>query len=589
MFTNNPCSFSSALHKAAGLVLIGLAVLSVFLVYPSSASETDNTTPSPVSIVDNQTLQNLSGTIAPDVVTRASKLKPIDMTVNISGLEKWELQVIEKLAQAASYMDTAHWQQSDPLGKSLYWELASANDSLKQAAAFLVRVNHGRWDRFKNFEAFVGNESRPAGSFVFPQDLSRQELDNYIADHPDEKDALLSPYTVIRRDNGRLVAAPYHEAYSRYVTPAADLLDQAANLSQNESLKTYLKLRAQALRTDDYYQADLAWIDLNSRIDLDIGPIESYDDNLTGQKTFYQANVMIVDQEASRTLGAFKQSIPELQRNLPVSSEYKPNQTGTLTTMEIVQNVYRTGHPRAGSIPVAYSLPNDPRVWAEKGTKKVLMRNSIEARRTAVLEPLGRVVLDNQTAGYITQEGYFNWLLMHEISHTLGPRMVKSDGQEQTVRQSLGEYYSPIEEGKADIVGLYSLVYLRDMGIVSDRLESLYTGYLIEALRSVRFGEGSAYGQIRLAAWNYLMERDALYLDPGSNRFHMDTEKMTDAVEDLAETLLTIEGKGDKKDAADFLDNYSKVGPELQTLLDKANDEVPIEVVPLYPMWEKAE
>ncbi|MCK9442410.1 MAG: hypothetical protein M0Q13_13450 [Methanothrix sp.] len=565
----------------------GLAVIFVFMLYPSFASETGNTIISPESKAKDPTPQILVDTIAPDVVERESKLKPIDMTVNISSLEDWEIEVVEKLVQAASYMDAAHWQQSDPLGETLYQQLSSSNNSIERAAAFLIRVNHGRWDRFKNFEAFVGTDPRPEGGFVFPQDLSRQELDKYIADNPQEKDALLSPYTTVLRDGDRLVAVPYHEVYSQYVMPAADLLDQAADLSQNESLKTYLKLRAQALRTDDYYQADLDWLDLNSRIDLDIGPIESYDDHLTGQKAFYQANVMIVDQEASKTLDQFKQAIPDLQRNLPVAAKLKPNQTSTLTAMEIVQNVYRTGHPRAGSVPVAYSLPNDPKVWEDKGTKKVLMHNSIEARRNVVLEPLGRAILDNQTAGYITSEGYFNWLLMHEITHTLGPKKVELDGQEITVRQALGEYYSPIEEGKADIGGLYSLEYLRDRGMVSENLESPYTGFLIEALRSIRFGEGSAYGLIRSAAWNYFVEKGALYLDPDSGRFHMNMDKMTAATRDLAETLLIIEGNGDKKAASDFLDRYSKVEPQLQALLDKANEEVAVEVVPMYPHWER--
>ena len=590
MFMNSdPRNFSFPVFKAAELMSIGLAVLLVFMLHPSFASETGNIILNQESKIYDSISQNLSTNIAPDVMKRASKLKPIDMTVTINGLEEWEIQVIDKLVQAASFMDTAHWQQSDPLGDTLYRELASSNNSLEHAAAFLVRVNHGRWDRFNNFEPFVGNESRPPGGFVFPQNLTRQELDKYIADHPEAKEALLSPYTVIRRDGDKLIAVPYHEVYRKYVMPAADLLDQAANLSQNQSLKTYLKLRAQALRTDDYYQADLAWLDLNSSIDLDIGPIESYDDNFTGQKAFYQADVMIVDQEASKTLGKFKQSIPDLQRNLPVASEYKPNQTGTMTAIEIVQSVYRAGLPRAGYITVAYSLPNDPKVWEAKGTKKVLMRNSIETRRNVVLEPLGMAILDNQTAGYIDRDGYFDWLLMHEIAHTLGPRKVKSGGQEQTVRQALGEYYSPIEEGKADIVGLYNLAYLRHMGIVSESLESQYTGYLTEALRSMRFGEGSAYGLIRSAAWNYFMESGALYLDSNSGRFHMDIDKMTPAIRDLAETLLTIEGMGDKKAAVEFLDHYAEADPKLHALLEKANEEVPIEVVPLYPQWERTE
>ena len=522
--------------------------------------------------------------IAPDIAERVARLKQIDMSEDIDryGLEDWERAVLEKLVQAATCMDGAYWQQVDPVGAKLYQMLADAVDPELKDVRFLIGVYFGRWDRFREFEPFVGTDLRPPGAFLYPADLARPELDQYIAAHPDRKEALLSAYTVVRRDGDELRAVPYHEAYAQFVLPAASLLDEAAAISRNESLKTYLKLRAQALRTDDYYQSDLAWLDLDSRLDITIGPIEVYDDQLTGQKTSYESNVMVVDRTASALLDGFKAAVPALQANLPVPAELKPDQAGTLTPMEIVREVYRTGHLRAGNMYVAYSLPNDPRVCAAKGVKKVIMRNFQEARLQTVLMPLAHAVLNEATAQQISADSYFTWLLMHEVSHSLGPRTVRKSGQELTIVQALGERYPPIEEGKADIAGLFNLPYLRKQGIVTGTLESHYVGYLSEALRAIRFGPGSAYGLIRSAAWNYFIEHGALRLDPASGRFTMDADKMTVAVKSLAAILLTIEGRGDALAAAVFLKNYAYVSPELKALLDKADMTVPVEFVPRY-------
>jgi len=522
--------------------------------------------------------------IAPDVTQRIAQLQLIDMSqsLDLDDLEDWEMAVLDKLIQAAAYMDAAYWQQVDPTGAVLYQKLAGATDPQLQDARFLMGVHFGRWDRFREFEPFVGTDPRPDGAFFYPPDLTREELDQYIAEHPDEKETLLSPYTVVRSDDDKLIAVPYHEAYALFVLPAANLLDQAAALAQNESLQTYLTLQAQALRTDDYFEANLAWLDLDSRLDLIIGPYEAYDDQLTGQKTSYEGIVMVVDRAASAMLEGFKAAIPALQANLPVPAEYKPDQAGALTPMEIIQNVYRTGFWRAGNQYVAVSLPNDPRVWEAKGVKKVIMRNFVEARRQVILTPLVQAVMDEEAARLMSADGHFNWLLMHEVSHGLGPRTVQRDGEEPTIGRVLGEYYAPIEEGKADIVGLYNLAYLLDQGLVTAPMEAYYVGYLSEVLRAVRFGSKSAYGLIRSAAWNYYVEQGALRFDAASGRFSLDADEMTQAVEELATRLLTIEGQGDTEAAADFLDQYAYVSPELQTLLDQANETVPIEFVPRF-------
>ncbi|MEI7902785.1 MAG: beta-Ala-His dipeptidase [bacterium] len=496
-------------------------------------------------------------------------------------LAPWEVQVVEKLIQAAAYMDAAFWQQVDPDGQVLLAGL-TGSDPASQAARLMVDANYGRWDRFDNFIPFAGNLPRPAGGYVYPPDLSKAELDAYLAAHPDEKDALLSPFTVVRRDGERLVATPYHVVYAAYVEPAAALLEEAAALSQNESLATYLRLEAQALRTDDYFDANMAWLDVDANLDVSIGPHETYDDQLTGQKTFYKANVLVVDRAAGAQLDKFKAAVPELQANLPVPPEFRPDQAGTLTPIELANDVRRSGQARSVMEGVAFSLPNDPLVWEAKGAKKVIMSNFVETRRRIVLGPLLAAIMDDEVNGWSSADGYFNWLLMHEVTHSLGPRTVVKDGEEITIRQALGEFYLPIEEGKADIAGLNNVVYLREHGIIDTPLEAHYAGYLSEALRSARFGPASAYGVIRSAAWNYFVEQGALSLDPTSGKFRVDMARMPQAVKDLAIKLLTIEGEGDAAAAKAFIDQYSYVGLDLQQLLDVANATVPIEFVPIY-------
>ena len=370
-------------------------------------------------------------------------------------------------------------------------------------------------------------------------------------------------------------------AYAKYVLPAAERLEEAAKLSQNASLTKYLQLQAEALRTDEYFEANLAWLDLDSNLDLSIGPHETYDDMLTGQKAFYKANVLIVDRAAETRLAKFEAAAPALQANLPVDPKYKPDQTGTMTPLVVADDIDRTGQSRAIMEGVAFSLPNDPKVWEAKGAKQVMMGNYLAARRSTVLLPLAQAILDPPAFGAMDPDTYFTWVLMHEVSHTLGPRTVKKGGTDMTVGEALGEYYSPIEEAKADIAGLYNVSYLLQQGIATGTLASYYAGYLAESLRSIRFGMGSAYGLERSAAWNVFVDQGALKLDASGERFVVDVDRMTAAIRGLLVQLLVIEGEGDTHAAAAYLGTYANVRPELKRLLDKTETTVPIEFVPV--------
>jgi len=520
---------------------------------------------------------------APDVMERAAQFASKDMSQSplAAGLVDWERAVLDKMMQAADDMDAVYWQQVDPEGEEIFRRLARAPGPENRAAAFLMDANYGRWDRFREYAPFVGTDPHPPGGSVYPADLTKAELDAYLVAHPEEKDAVLNPFTVIRRHHHRLVAVPYHVAYAKYVRPAADRLEEAAKLSRNASLTKYLQLQAEALRTDEYFEANLAWLDLDSNLDLSIGPHETYDDMLTGQKAFYKANVLIVDRAAGTRLAAFEAAAPALQANLPVDPKYKPDQTGTMTPLVVADDIDRTGQSRAIMEGVAFSLPNDPKVWEAKGAKQVMMGNYLAARRSAVLLPLAQAILDPAAFGAMDPATYFTWVLMHEVSHTLGPRTVKKGGTEMTVGEALGESYSPIEEAKADIAGLYNVSYLLQQGIATGTLVSYYAGYLAESLRSIRFGMGSAYGLARSTAWNVFVDQGALKLDASGERFLVDVDRMTAAIRKLLVQLLVIEGEGDTQAAAAYLGTYANVRPELKTLLDKTETTVPIEFVPV--------
>ena len=564
---------STALTCAAALAALGALWVSPALA-GSAASPPTNAAPV-VSPTD----------ISPDVVRRAAMLKPMDLSTSPleKGLTSWERAVVDKLKQAAVYMDQAFWQQVAPDKLPIFQALAGATSEPQKSARWMMDANYGVWDRFNNFAPFIGTQARPVGAYVFPADLTLDELNAYVAAHPEQKDQLFDPYTVVTRSGDKLVATPYHEVYAAYVGPTTDLLDEAAALCENASLKNYLTLQAQAMRTDQYFDADMAWLDLDSNLDVSIGAKETYDDQLTGQKTFYKINILLVDKTAAGTLDKFKAAVPDLQKNMPVPAEYRPDQTGTMTPITLVDDIRRAGQGRAVMEPVAFSLPNDPRVWAAKGAKKVMMGNYLQARRTTVLVPLAKVIMAPNAVKWMAPQTYFNWVLMHEIDHTLGPRTVTTSAGTVTVRQALGEQYQPIEEGKADIGGLYNIPYLQGTGVIKGTLRSHYMGYLSEALRSIRFGQGSAYGVIRLAAWSWFVEKGGLKFDAKGRHYDVNMAKMTPAVKDLLIKLVTIEGTGDADGAKAFFAQYSVISPQLQKLLDKADKTVPIEFVPVYP------
>ncbi len=525
--------------------------------------------------------------IAPDIAERVARLQPIDMSqgLDLSGLEDWEVAVLDRLIQAADYMEEIYWRQRSVEGAALRDRLELSDDPEDQALAHLLRLNAGPYDILSGEEPFIAGVSpMPPGAALYPPDLTAEELEAYVAAHPGEKDTLLSPYTVVRREGDKLVAVPYHQEYAVWVEPAARLLEEAAALTEEPSLRAYLLHRAQALRTDDYYQSDVDWVRLQGNLDVVIGPIEVYIDGLMGLKTAYQGVVMVKDPMETAKLAGYLDYLDEMQENLPVEATGKPSVAGLKSPLVVVQDIYRAGWIRHGPQVVAFVLPNDPKVQTEEGTKKVMLKPMLDAKAEHLMTPIAQRIIAEDQVQYVTAQGAFDHTLLHEISHALGPRQVTlADGTQAPVNAALKDRYSPIEELKADIVGLYNLAYLQDQGFFDEAvIPQHYASYLAGLFRGLRFGRTSAHGMARLMQLNYLLEHGGVTFDQDTGHYRIEIDQIDDVGADLAQVVLAIETEGDYDGAGALLDQYGQVSAQEQATLDALTD-LPIDIEPIYP------
>ncbi|MBI4536197.1 MAG: hypothetical protein HY708_07955, partial [Ignavibacteriae bacterium] len=384
-----------------------------------------------------------------DLNTRLSRLVQVPMHFDASKLPPQRKELLKTLVEAGKLLHDAYLHQVYPAGIALRDSLAQRDDELSRKLYRLIVRNGGPFDKMDHFKNFYGDFARPSGAAFYPSDLTKTEFEEYVAAHPEEAAALMSPYTVVKRDGERLKAVPYHEEYAQWVKPASDLLKSASTLTENSSLKRYLSSRADALLTDDYYQSDLDWIDLKDNdVDVIIAPYEVYEDGLMAIKASYEVTVEIKDNEESAKLDVYTQYLDELEQNLPHERKFKRSIKGLSSPMVIVTDIFRGGDIATGYQPVAANLPNDPRVQTTKGTKKTFWKNVMEARVNKIILPVGREVIASDQVKYITPQGVFNFVLMHELCHALGPQYVHGTNDTLSVNQGLKELYPAIEEGK---------------------------------------------------------------------------------------------------------------------------------------------
>jgi hypothetical protein len=519
--------------------------------------------------------------VAPDLAQRVAQFKRVPMRFDQKGLTPNEQKMVAKLIDAAGLLDDAYWRQSDPEGLKLYLSLANAKGPQELMLRRYLMINGGRFDLVNDNKPFVGTKAMPPGRGLFPEDLTKAEFDSYVAAHPEQKDALYNGQTLVRRGNGRLESVPYHMVYKEFVDPMAQDLREAAGLSTEPAFAKFLRMRADALQTDDYFASDVQWLDLeNPKFDVIFAPYETYLDSFLGVKTSYGASVVIRNDAESRRLAVFQQYVPELQEALPLAAADLPSKRGKQSPMEVVDAIYQAGDLRHGYQAVADNLPNDPRIHEQKGSKKIFWRNFNDARVNYIILPLAKRVMRADQAAMASGQGYLYETMLHEISHGLGPAYARTGKVD--IREAIGPQYSSLEESKADVVGELDLQWLINHGAMpNDERNKVYASFVAGIFRTVRFGIAEAHGQGQMMEFNYLLEKGALRQDPATKLYEVDFAKMPEAIASLAKELLEIEATGDRARAEAWFKKYAVMPPELTAALAKAND-IPVDFEPEY-------
>lgn len=493
----------------------------------------------------------------------------VTLSADLDGLSERQHEMLPLLIQAAQLMDELFWLQSWGERDAL---LSQIEDPATRELALL---NYGPWDRLNEDRPFIdGVGPRPAAGQFYPQDMSKAEFE--AAELPDKTGL----YTLLRRDDaGQLITVPYHEAYAPQLNKAAALLRQAAELAEDAGFKHYLELRADALLTDDYQPSDLAWMDMKTnRLDIVIGPIESYDDKLYGYKAAYEAFVLVKDVAWSERLARFAQYLPELQRELPVPDAYKQETPGSDADLNAYQALYYAGDANAGAKTIAINLPNDEAVQLAKGTRRLQLENAMQAKFDKILMPIAQELIAKDQLANVSFDAFFQNVMFHEVAHGLGIKNTL-DGS-GPVRKALKQYASSFEEGKADILGLYMVTKLAEKGELDpDKLMDNYVTFLAGIFRSVRFGASDAHGKANMLRFNYFRNHGAFERDADSGRYRVDFDKMQQAMTELSRTLLTIQGDGDFETAKKMTEELGIVDDALAADLQRLSQaSIPVDV-----------
>jgi hypothetical protein len=466
--------------------------------------------------------------------------------------------------------------------------LALYKGTRSQTLKDLLGIMGSRWDLLDQNRPFIGEEPMFPGHEFYPDDLTPAGLEQYLQKHPEDRAAIYNPYTVVKWKGDRLVAVPYHEEYKQFLQPMAQALRDAAALSDDAAFASFLRMRAAALLTDDYYQSDLAWLDLKDpRFDVIFAPYETYLDDLLGVKTSYGAAILIRNEEESRKLALYQKYVPDIQDALPLEAADRPSERGRVTPMEVMDAPFRAGDLRYGYQAVADNLPNDPRVHHEKGSKKIFFKNFMDVRVTGIVLPMAKRMIDPGQAEKVSAEGYLTATVMHEIAHGLGPSFARKNGQQVDIGAALGPVSSGLEEAKADAVGMFGLAWLVDHGVLpKNRLEEYYVSFVADFFRALRFGAGEAHGRAEMMEFNYLLEQRALARVNG--RYAIDYARMPAALAQLSRELLETEATGDRARAEAWFARYDKMPAELRTAL-AATADIPVDIRPTFSFPDKVE
>jgi hypothetical protein len=543
---------------------------------------------------ESRTPRNSGGRPVHNEAERAAFWKSVPVPFNKAGLTAREQQMVAKLADACRLMDTLYWHQSDLGGWAMYHTTQSA------VLAKLFSINGSRWDLIDENFPVIGEQPVVPGRELYPFGLTRAGMEQYAAAHPDAKAALYSPWTVVRSapldldpklsqpvvrgTPAKLYTYPYHEAFAKWLKPMAEDLRAAAKLSPDAAFAHYLNLRADALLSDDYYASDIAWLDLkNPKVDLIFAPYETYLDGLLGVKTSYGGAILIRNDAESRKLAMYQQQEAAMQQALPIPAADKPSKEGQATPMEVVDAPLRAGDLRYGYQAVADNLPNDPRVHAEKGSKKMFFKNFMDLRVNNVILPIaGKMLVPEQTKD-VSGEGYLTGVILHEISHGLGPAYAHIDGKQIAINEAIGPAYGGLEEAKADVTGIYLAKWLVDQKLLpASEMNGIYGSYVAGILRTLRFGTAEAHGRAMMMEFNYLLEHGALH-QGADGRYTVDYAAMPAAIAGISEALLMFEAHGDRAGVEAWYAKYDVMPASLTQALEATNG-IPVDVTPEFEL-----
>ena len=494
---------------------------------------------------------------------------PFALTGELGGFSANQKQMLLLLIDASKIMDELFWLQA-------YGDPEPVRATLDGGALEYFNINYGPWDRLNEERAFLPEAGeKPLGAGFYPADMSVEEFEQ--ADLPGKVDL----YSLIRRDDaGELIRIPYHDAYSTHLRRAAALLRQAAELAESDEFAGYLRLRADALTTDEYQASDLAWMDMkDNSIDLVIGAIETYEDRLFGYRAAYEAYVLLKDRAWSDRLARYASFLPELQEGLPVPAQYKTESPGTDSDLNAYDAIYYAGHSNAGSKTIAINLPNDEEVQLQKGTRRLQLKNAMRAKFDKILVPISQELIHESQREHVTFAAFFANTMFHEVAHGLGIKnTITGKG---TVRASLKDLASSMEEGKADVLGLYMITKLHNKGEIPEgELMDYYVSFLSGIFRSVRFGASSAHGRANMVRFNYFQNAGAFSRDPETGTFSVDFDKMQKAIDGLSARILRLQGDGDYEGANALTEELGIVTPQLRSDLDRLEEAgIPVDIV----------
>jgi len=528
----------------------------------------------------------------------AARFAPAPLEVDLSGLSAGDKKALAKLIEAGRIVNHLFMQQFWSGDLALYDKLQLDKSALGKARLHYFWINKGPWSEIDEHKAFLSGvpAKKPAGANFYPEDMTREEFESWVKAHPDQKEQAEGFFTVVRRDaNKQTKLVPYSVEYKADLSHAARLLKEAAALTDNASLKKFLTTRAAAFSSNDYFESDMAWMDLDAPVDVTIGPYETYNDELFGYKAAFEAYINVRDDKESARLAFLGEHLQEIENNLPEDPQYRVAKLGAAAPIRVVNEVFAAGDGGHGVQTAAYNLPNDDKVVQQKGAKRVMLKNIQEAKFKSTLQPISKVVLQPAAQQDLSFELFFTHIVAHELTHGLGPHQIKVGGRDTNPRLELKELYSAIEEAKADVTGLFALQYLMmqaDKGAIQaplphgpDAERQLYTTYLASSFRTLRFGLQDSHAKGMAVQFNYFLDKGA-FVGNSDGTFSVDISKMKDAVAGLDRELLTLEATGDYDGTKKLMSEMMVLRPEVQKALERLKG-VPTDIEPVFVTADK--